>query len=84
MNPKQPKNPKLEVVKSVPKTFEADELMDIWSSEGNMEMVLIVGIPKGGGWKYAASKGGGFEFLASAEALIQKWKLDLLELKPKK
>ncbi len=79
-----PKSPKLEIVKSQPKAIEANELMDIWSSEGDMEMVLLVGIPKGGGWKYAASKGGGFEFLASAEALIQKWKLELLELKPKK
>lgn len=75
---------KLEIVKKAPREIEANELMDIWSSEGDMEIVLLVGIPKDGGWKFASSKGGGFEFLASAEGVIQKWKLDSLEMNKKK
>lgn len=68
--------PKPEVAKQ---TFTPEELLKIWASDTDLEALILVGIPKSGGWKYAMSESS-FEFLAAAEGVIQKVKLNALDL----
>jgi hypothetical protein len=61
------------------KRFSPEELLSQWLEDGNLEAVVIVGLPKIGGWKYGTSNTN-FEFLAGAEGVIQKLKLNALLL----
>lgn len=68
--------PKLEAVK---RQFTPQELLDIWSSENDLEVVMCVGIAKNGSYKFALSGPQNFETLGILESIVQKWKLDSIK-----
>jgi hypothetical protein len=61
------------------KPFTPEELLKKWLAEKDLEHIVIIGMPKQGGWKFAFSCGE-FEFLAAAEGLLQKLKLNALNV----
>lgn len=69
--------------KDTKSAFSPEELLVQWLNEGDLEAVFLVGIPKIGGWKYGTSDSS-FEFLAGAEGVVQKLKLNALNVSSKK
>lgn len=54
------------------------ELLRQWLNDPELEHVVLVGLPKGGkGWVYACSNTE-YEFLAAAEGIVQKLKINAL------
>lgn len=50
------------------------QLLEKWAKDDDVEAVVIIGMPKGGGWKWQMTLTT-FEFLAGVEGVIQKLKL---------
>jgi hypothetical protein len=81
---KPPPRPKIEIVKA-PVKFNPQELLEIWTAEGELQAVVLFGIAKDGSYKYAASDGRdispGFELISICCSMLQKWSFGMIEIK---
>lgn len=68
--------PKLEAVK---RQFTPQELLDIWSSQNDLKVVMCVGITEEGGYKFALSGPHNFETIAILRSILEKWNMDSIK-----
>lgn len=57
----------------------AKEILEAWSKYDDVDQVMIIAVPKTGGWRWQTNLPT-FEFLAGVEGVVQKLKLNEFRL----